>query len=210
MEVRGHPMLRRPPPMTAPPRPQSDQKYCEFHEQSGHTTTECRELKKAIHELADKGQIDRFLKRGPRFLRQEQSPAPPPPRDEKYSTEVVATIAGSYVEEITRTAWKAQLRSAQQICLRPLTTSLILRDESLQPPALCNGLYPLAKTLAMAISFSETFGGSEAPGAARSQDLTISWTRESLTLASALMKMAEGRGVSKEPPLAPGVAAPAP
>ncbi|KAJ8453378.1 hypothetical protein Cgig2_008262 [Carnegiea gigantea] len=29
------------------------------------TTTECRELKKALHELADKGQIDRFLKRGP-------------------------------------------------------------------------------------------------------------------------------------------------
>ncbi|KAJ8441769.1 hypothetical protein Cgig2_009015 [Carnegiea gigantea] len=41
-------------------------KYCEFHEQSGHTTTECRELKKALHELADKGQIDRFLKKGPR------------------------------------------------------------------------------------------------------------------------------------------------
>ncbi|KAJ8427297.1 LOW QUALITY PROTEIN: hypothetical protein Cgig2_002209 [Carnegiea gigantea] len=34
-----------------------------------HTTTECRELKKALHELADMGQIDRFLKRGLRFLR---------------------------------------------------------------------------------------------------------------------------------------------
>ncbi|KAJ8444096.1 hypothetical protein Cgig2_025097 [Carnegiea gigantea] len=30
-----------------------------------HTTTKCRELKKGLHELADKGQIDRFLKRGP-------------------------------------------------------------------------------------------------------------------------------------------------
>ncbi|KAJ8421148.1 hypothetical protein Cgig2_027446 [Carnegiea gigantea] len=38
---------------------------------NGHTTTECHELKKALHELADKGQIDRFLKRGPRFLRRE-------------------------------------------------------------------------------------------------------------------------------------------
>jgi len=55
MEVRGHPMLRRPPPMTAPPRPQKARKYCEFHEQNGHTTTECRELEKALHELADKG-----------------------------------------------------------------------------------------------------------------------------------------------------------
>ncbi|KAJ8434115.1 hypothetical protein Cgig2_024233 [Carnegiea gigantea] len=34
----------------------------------GYITNECRELKKALHELPDKGQIDRFLKRGPRFL----------------------------------------------------------------------------------------------------------------------------------------------
>ncbi|KAJ8441486.1 hypothetical protein Cgig2_011163 [Carnegiea gigantea] len=40
---------------------------------SGHTTTECRKLKKALHELADKGQIDRFLKRGP----QNRSPHSP-------------------------------------------------------------------------------------------------------------------------------------
>ncbi|KAJ8435422.1 LOW QUALITY PROTEIN: hypothetical protein Cgig2_001074 [Carnegiea gigantea] len=113
-EHEGHLMLRQPPPMTAPPRPQNAQKYCELHEQNGHTTTKCRELKKALHELADKGQIDQFLKRGPRFLRQEQTIAPPPPRDEECSTEVVATIAGGYVEEITRTALKAQLRSAQQ------------------------------------------------------------------------------------------------
>jgi len=55
MEVRGHLMLQRPPPMTAAPKPQNARKYCEFHEQSGHTTTECRELKKALHELVDKG-----------------------------------------------------------------------------------------------------------------------------------------------------------
>ncbi|KAJ8424650.1 hypothetical protein Cgig2_016919 [Carnegiea gigantea] len=59
----------RPPPMTAPPMPQNARKYYKFHEQSGHTTTECRELKKAHHELADKVQIDLFLKRGPRMIR---------------------------------------------------------------------------------------------------------------------------------------------
>ena len=58
MEVRGHPMLRRSLPMTAPLKPQIARKCCEFHEHSKHTTFECRELKKALHELADKGQID--------------------------------------------------------------------------------------------------------------------------------------------------------
>ncbi|KAJ8449496.1 hypothetical protein Cgig2_002293 [Carnegiea gigantea] len=110
----GHPMLRRPRPMTAPLRPQNARKYCEFHEQSGHTTTECQELKKALHELADKGQIDRFLKRGSWFLRQEQEPAPPSPRDEECLTEVMVIIAGGHAEGITQLAWKAQLKSAQQ------------------------------------------------------------------------------------------------
>ncbi|KAJ8427574.1 hypothetical protein Cgig2_021719 [Carnegiea gigantea] len=100
------------PPMTTPPKPQNARKYCEFYEQSGDTTTECRELKKALHELADKGQIDRFLKRGPHFLRREQEPVQPQPRDEEGSTEVVATIAGGYAEGMTRSAWKAQLRKA--------------------------------------------------------------------------------------------------
>ncbi|KAJ8421339.1 hypothetical protein Cgig2_019204 [Carnegiea gigantea] len=81
-------------------------RYCEFHEQSGHTTTEYRELKKALHEVADEG--------GPRFLRQEQTPAPPPPRDEECSTEVVATIAGGYVEEITRSVWKPNLEACSK------------------------------------------------------------------------------------------------
>ncbi|KAJ8436122.1 hypothetical protein Cgig2_001149 [Carnegiea gigantea] len=93
-------MLHWPPPMAAPPRPPNARKYCEFYEQSGHTTTECRELKNALHELADKGQIDWFLKRWPRFLQQEQTPASPPPRDEECSTDVVATIAGGYEAKI--------------------------------------------------------------------------------------------------------------
>ncbi|KAJ8422378.1 hypothetical protein Cgig2_006448 [Carnegiea gigantea] len=46
MEVKDHPMLTRPPSMTSAPKPQNAQKYCEFHEQNRHTTTECWELRK--------------------------------------------------------------------------------------------------------------------------------------------------------------------
>ncbi|KAJ8447012.1 LOW QUALITY PROTEIN: hypothetical protein Cgig2_033581 [Carnegiea gigantea] len=58
------------------------------------TPSEFREWKKALHELADMGQIDCFLKKGPCFLRREQEA--PQLRDEGYSTEVVVTIAGGY------------------------------------------------------------------------------------------------------------------
>jgi len=85
MEVRGHLMLRRPPPMTVPPRPRNVRKYCEFHKQNWYTTSECRELKKPLHELADKGQIDRFLKKGSHFLHGEREPAQPQPWDKECS-----------------------------------------------------------------------------------------------------------------------------
>ncbi|KAJ8427590.1 hypothetical protein Cgig2_032778 [Carnegiea gigantea] len=68
---------------------------------NGHTTAECRELRKALHGLADKGQIAWFLKRGPRFLREEREPARPESRDEECSTVIVAPIAGGYAECIT-------------------------------------------------------------------------------------------------------------
>ncbi|KAJ8430104.1 hypothetical protein Cgig2_007168 [Carnegiea gigantea] len=74
-----HPMLKRPPSMTSAPKPHNAQKYCEFHEQNGHMTAKCRELRKALREMADNGQIDRFLKRGSRFLRKECEPAWPGP-----------------------------------------------------------------------------------------------------------------------------------
>ncbi|KAJ8430631.1 hypothetical protein Cgig2_008311 [Carnegiea gigantea] len=95
-QVRGHPMLRRLPPMTAPPKLQNAREYCEFHEQNGHTT----------------------------------KPAQPQPRDEECSTEVVATIARGYAEGIARSAWKAQLKNAQQVLtaeLGPLNPTGMIR-----------------------------------------------------------------------------------
>ncbi|KAJ8435869.1 hypothetical protein Cgig2_028577 [Carnegiea gigantea] len=44
----------------------------------------------------------------------KQEPAQPQLRDEKCSTEVMATIVGGYAEGITRSVWKAQLKGAQQ------------------------------------------------------------------------------------------------
>ncbi|KAJ8434334.1 hypothetical protein Cgig2_010951 [Carnegiea gigantea] len=59
---------QRPQPMTSAPKLHNVRKYCEFHEQNEHATAKCRELMKALHELIDKGWIDYFLKKGPRFL----------------------------------------------------------------------------------------------------------------------------------------------
>ena len=57
-------MLRHPMPIDTVPKFKNKNKDYEYHEDQGHTTTECRELKKALHELANRGQLNCFLKKG--------------------------------------------------------------------------------------------------------------------------------------------------
>lgn len=59
--------------------------------------------------------MDCLLKRGPRFFNKEREPACVKPREEEYSTKIVSTIVGKYTEGIIWSAWKAQLRGAQQV-----------------------------------------------------------------------------------------------
>ncbi|KAJ8434555.1 LOW QUALITY PROTEIN: hypothetical protein Cgig2_001187 [Carnegiea gigantea] len=49
-EIKGNPMLRRPRPIETPEKFKNKNKYCEYHEDYWHTTSECRELKRALHE----------------------------------------------------------------------------------------------------------------------------------------------------------------
>ncbi|KAJ8444403.1 hypothetical protein Cgig2_026607 [Carnegiea gigantea] len=51
---RDHHVLKTPPPMISAPKSHNARKCCEFHEENGHTTFECWELRKALHELEDK------------------------------------------------------------------------------------------------------------------------------------------------------------
>ena len=36
--------------------------WCEYHKECGHTTTDCRELKKSLEIQADQGKLNRYLK----------------------------------------------------------------------------------------------------------------------------------------------------
>ncbi|KAJ8435076.1 hypothetical protein Cgig2_032967 [Carnegiea gigantea] len=54
IQVKKHPMLKRPPSITSTPKSYNTRKYCEFYKQNGHMIAECRELRKVIHELAYK------------------------------------------------------------------------------------------------------------------------------------------------------------
>ncbi|KAJ8429796.1 hypothetical protein Cgig2_015628 [Carnegiea gigantea] len=105
------PPLPLPPMQLTPVEPPGSRSRSKLSNPEGKS----QELKKALDELADKGQIDHFLKKSMRFLRGEREATQLQPWDEECSTEVVATIVGGYVEGMIQLAWKAQLRGVQQV-----------------------------------------------------------------------------------------------
>ena len=57
-------MLKRTRLIETPTKFRSENKYYEYHENFMHTTSKFREVKKALNELADRGQLNCFLKQG--------------------------------------------------------------------------------------------------------------------------------------------------
>jgi len=94
MEIKGSPMLKRPRPIETPINLRNRSKYCDYHEDCGHTTSECRELKKALHEMADRGQLGRFLQHGKGTGPNRQMVSQKKQQENDQGTEVIATITG--------------------------------------------------------------------------------------------------------------------
>nr|GEW00348.1 reverse transcriptase domain-containing protein [Tanacetum cinerariifolium] len=54
--------FKPPPPMVTPVEKRSSNKFCEFHNEKGHSTDECMKLKKQIEELLRAGKLLHFIK----------------------------------------------------------------------------------------------------------------------------------------------------
>ncbi|GKV49888.1 hypothetical protein SLEP1_g56612 [Rubroshorea leprosula] len=69
--------LRRPGPMRTAAASRDHTKYCDFHQDHGHTTEQCNSLKFELESLAQKGMLNEYVQRveQPRFVR-EQRPQP--------------------------------------------------------------------------------------------------------------------------------------
>nr|GFC59332.1 reverse transcriptase domain-containing protein [Tanacetum cinerariifolium] len=51
-----------PPPMVTPVEKRNGNKFCDFHNDKGHSTDECMELKKQIEELVRAGKLSHLIK----------------------------------------------------------------------------------------------------------------------------------------------------
>ncbi|GKV15754.1 hypothetical protein SLEP1_g26507 [Rubroshorea leprosula] len=79
MQIKNKMELRRPLPMRSPPTTRDHSKYCDFHQDHGHTTEECQSLKSKLEGLARKGMLNEYVSKGdqPRFVREQGRPQAP-------------------------------------------------------------------------------------------------------------------------------------
>ncbi|GJW85908.1 reverse transcriptase domain-containing protein [Tanacetum coccineum] len=54
--------FKPPPPMVTPADKRSNNKFCEFHNDKGHSTDECMQLKKQIEEMVKADKLSHFIK----------------------------------------------------------------------------------------------------------------------------------------------------
>ncbi|GKA86116.1 hypothetical protein Tco_0807827 [Tanacetum coccineum] len=54
--------FKPPPPMVTPAEKRSSNKFCDFHNDKGHSTDECMQLKKKIEELVRAGKLSHLIK----------------------------------------------------------------------------------------------------------------------------------------------------
>uniref|UniRef100_A0A803NAJ2 Uncharacterized protein n=1 Tax=Chenopodium quinoa TaxID=63459 RepID=A0A803NAJ2_CHEQI len=86
---------------------------CEYHRECGYTTRNCRELKRALDELADEGKLNQYLKNSPKehqgrkIVQEVHSPA-----NNNISINVI--IVGYAPRGLSNRVRKSHLRSLEE------------------------------------------------------------------------------------------------
>ncbi|GKV35514.1 hypothetical protein SLEP1_g43772 [Rubroshorea leprosula] len=77
MQIKNKMDLRRHGPMKTAAASRDHTRYCDFHQDHGHTTEQCNSLKSELKSLAQKGMLNEYVQRAkqPKFIR-EQRPQP--------------------------------------------------------------------------------------------------------------------------------------
>ena len=64
MQIKDNHHLKWPKPLHSSPSVREKRKYCHFNKDHGHYTEDCKDLKKQIEELIQKGNLQKFVKKG--------------------------------------------------------------------------------------------------------------------------------------------------
>ena len=74
MQIKDEEALRFPGKLEGDPNKRSKDKYCRFHHDHGHDTTDCYDLKQQIEALIRQGKLQRFISKERADPPQEHAP----------------------------------------------------------------------------------------------------------------------------------------
>ncbi|XP_075651774.1 uncharacterized protein LOC142622212 [Castanea sativa] len=132
MQIKDEGSLTFPGKLKGDPNKRSRDKYCHFHRDHGHDTSECYNLKQQIEALIRQGKLQRFVSKEKTDPPQEQGPRresehpKPPVRDRR------TIIGGTAAPCSTKKAHKTYLRLVQNVQL----TGLVPRMARMNDPVI--------------------------------------------------------------------------
>ncbi|XP_056688299.1 uncharacterized protein [Spinacia oleracea] len=114
--------LERPFPMKSPVESRDPKLYCQFHEDIGHETKNCRSLKRALDDLASKGHLKTYLQRnahgsGKSEYKKNKSPVSPTEGNHTEGGFVAVISGGSAAGGPTMRGQKDYARRLGQVML---------------------------------------------------------------------------------------------
>ncbi|GKV21693.1 hypothetical protein SLEP1_g31647 [Rubroshorea leprosula] len=76
MQIKNKMEMRRPNPLQSPATSRDHTRYCDFHQDHGHTTEECKSLKSELESLARKGMLNEYIQSRnlPKFVKEQGQP----------------------------------------------------------------------------------------------------------------------------------------
>ncbi|GKV05831.1 hypothetical protein SLEP1_g17795 [Rubroshorea leprosula] len=74
MQIKNKIDLRCPGPMKTAATSRDHTRYCDFHQDHGHTTEQCNSLRSELESLAQKGMLNEYIRRAeqPRFVKEQR------------------------------------------------------------------------------------------------------------------------------------------
>ncbi|GKV35612.1 hypothetical protein SLEP1_g43858 [Rubroshorea leprosula] len=150
MQIKNKMDLRRPGPMRTAAATRDHTRYCDFHQDHGHTTEQCNSLRSELESLAQKGMLNEYIQRAeqPRFVReqgpQHQGVRNPPNRQE------VKHQSRAQKQKFDDAAWKNQPITFTSVDFDtvvtphndPLVTSVLINNCEVQRVLIDTGSAP--------------------------------------------------------------------
>ena len=118
MQSKDEEVLSYPGKLKGDPNRRSRDKYCRFHRDHSHDTTDCYDLKQQIEALIKQGKLQKFVKKERADLPpQEQHPRRDNERPKPPMGDIRMIIGGTAITGSSKKAHKTYLRMVQNVQL---------------------------------------------------------------------------------------------